>query len=318
MSDTPTILSRDVETALKTAKRLARSLDDIRAVDYGFAYKADRPTDRLSIRFHMNRKRRLNELPRNQRLPESIEGVPVDVLAVGYMLHGANPRTAQEVLQPGISIGNLKLKTTGTLGVWVTDLTTQELCILSNWHVLCGGPEAAVGDQISQPGPMDLGSNPGHEVARLERWLRLSEQFDAAMARIVEGVKTNFELFATAVRPTGTSSPSLGMRMLKSGAVSGVTHAIVDGIGGSYRLDYTGYGDGPEWMEGFRLVPDPENPSNALSLEGDSGSLWMDSAGRRAVGLHFAGEDDLSPLNDYALAHSIEEIFARLNVRLAS
>jgi hypothetical protein len=266
----------------------------------------------------MNRKRRLNELPRNQRLPDSIEGVPVDVLAVGYMLHGGNPRTAQEVLQPGISIGNLKLKTTGTLGVLVTDLTTQELYILSNWHVLCGGPEAAVGDQISQPGPMDLGSNPAHEVARLERWLRLSEQFDAAIARVIAGVQTNLELFATAVRPTGTSSPIPGMRMFKSGAVSGVTHAIVDGIGGSYRLDYTGYGDSPEWMEGFRLVPDPENPSNALSLEGDSGSLWVDTAAQRAVGLHFAGEDDISPLNDYALAHPIEDIFARLNVRLPS
>src|SRR5262249_28907732 len=162
-----------------------------------------------------------------------------------------------------------------------------DLCILSNWHVLCGGPEAAVGDQISQPGPMDLGSNLGHQVARLERWLRLSEQFDAAIAQVVESVPAKVDIFSTTVRPTRHSSPTPGMRMLKSGAVSGVTHAIVDGIGGSYRLDYTGYGDGPEWMEGFRLVPDPENPSNALSLEGDSGSLWMDSAGQRAVGLHF-------------------------------
>jgi hypothetical protein len=59
-------------------------------------------------------------------------------------------------------------------------------------------------------------------------------------------------------------------------------------------------------------------PAPALSLEGDSGSLWVESATGRAVGLHFAGEDDQSPLNDYALAHAIEDVFARLNIALVS
>jgi hypothetical protein len=107
------------------------------------------------------------------------------------------------------------------------------------------------------------------------------------------------------------------MLVIKSGAVSGVTHAIVDGIAGSYRLDYTGFGDGPQWMAGFRLVPDLAAPAAALSLEGDSGSLWVEAATGYAVGLHFAGEDDQSPLNDYALAHPIEDVFARLNIALA-
>jgi hypothetical protein len=316
MAGWPAILPPEVLTALTVAKRRARSLDDIRAVDYGLAYKDGKATDQPCIRFHMNRKRRLSDLPRDQRLPDSIDGIPVDVLATGYMLH-ASPRAAQAVLQPGISVGNLKLKTTGTLGALVRDVSTRELCILSNWHVLCGGPEAAVGDQISQPGPMDLGSNPPHEVARLERWLRLSEQIDAAIARVDQGIQTDFELFATTFRPTATATPTLGMRLLKSGAVSDVTHAIVDGVAGSYRLDYTNFGDGPEWMDGFRLVADPTSPAQALSLEGDSGSLWVDGAGEKAVGLHFAGEDDVSPLNDYALAHPIEDVFARLNIALA-
>jgi hypothetical protein len=318
MAATSDPLSGKVLSALSLGKRLARSLDDVRAVDYGFAYKKNRITKRPSIRFHMNRKRRLSDLPRDQRLPDTIEGVEVDVLATGYMLHNGNPRGPQSVLQPGISIGNVKLKTTGTLGALVRDRASEGLCLLSNWHVLCGGPEAAVNDGISQPGPMDLGSNPSHEIARLERWLRLSEQFDAAIALLAPSVQSDGTLFGTRFRPTSTASPELGMKVLKSGAVSGVTHAIIDGIAGSYRLDYTGYGDAPEWMDGFRMVQDPSAPAKAVSLEGDSGSLWVDSTGTRAVGLHFAGEDDQSPLNDYALAHPIEDVLTRLNLTLAA
>ena len=264
----------------------------------------------------MNCKRRLSQLTIDQKLPKTIEGIEVDVLEIGYIPHAGSPRAPQTVLQPGLSVGNLKQRTTGTLGALVRDLATNDLCILSNWHVLCGGPEAAVGDGISQPGPMDLGSNPARTVASLERWLRLSEQLDAALARLAPDVESIEQLFDTAITPTATTAPLLGMPVIKSGAVSGVTHAVVDGISGSYRLDYTGFGDGPQWMSRFRLVPDPAAPATALSLEGDSGSLWVESATGRAVGLHFAGEDDQTPLNDYALAHPIDDVFARLNIAL--
>jgi hypothetical protein len=314
----PDSLPPDVANALTAAKRLARSLDDVRAVDYGFAYEDGKRTERPSVRFHMNRKRRLSQLTTDQKLPKTIEGIEVDVLEIGYSPHAGSPRAAQAVLQPGLSVGNLKQRTTGTLGALVRDLATNDRCILSNWHVLCGGPEAAVGDGISQPGPMDLGSNPARTVANLERWLRLSEQLDAALARLAPDVESTEQLFDTAITPTATTAPLLGMPVIKSGAVSSVTHAVVDGISGSYRLDYTGFGDGPQWMSGFRLVPDPAAPATALSLEGDSGSLWVESATGRAVGLHFAGEDDQSPLNDYALAHPIDDVFARLNIALVS
>jgi hypothetical protein len=312
----PDPLPPDVANALTAAKRLARSLDNIRAVDYGFAYEDGKRTERTSVRFHMNRKQRLSQLTTDQKLPKTIEGIEVDVLEIGYIPHAGSPRAPQAVLQPGLSVGNLKQRTTGTLGALVRDLATNDLCILSNWHVLCGGPEAAVGDGISQPGPMDLGSNPARTVASLERWLRLSEQLDAALARLAPDVESIEQLFDTAITPTATTAPLLGMPVIKSGAVSGVTHAVVDGVSGSYRLDYTGFGDGPQWMSGFRLVPDPAAPATALSLEGDSGSLWAESATGYAVGLHFAGEDDQTPLNDYALAHPIDDVFARLNIAL--
>ena len=297
-----------------SAKRLARSLDNIRAIDFGIVYEKDKATRRTGIRFHMDRKLKLSKLSADQRLPNMIDGVEVDVLGVGYTPHVGSPRAPHNPLQPGISIGSRKQQTTGTLGPIVRDLSTKNLCLLSNWHVLCGGPEARSNDEITQPGPMDFQDPP--TVALLDRWLRLGEQYDAALARLAPGGHAEEQLFDTTFKPTATKAPALGMRLVKSGAVSGVTQAMIDGVSGSYRLDYTSYGDGPQWMEGFRLVPDLALPPGAISLPGDSGSLWIDSADGVAVGLHFAGEDNISPLNNYALAHPIQDVFVRLNVTL--
>ena len=315
MPKAPRSTPEKVEAALIAAKGLARSLNDLRAIDYGVVYEDGKPTARTGIRFHMHRKLRLSKLAVDQRLPKVIEGIEVDVLGVGYTPHIGSPRAPHDPLQPGLSIGSRKQLTTGTLGPIVRDLSNQNLCLLSNWHVLCGGPEARQNDEITQPGPMDF--NNGPTVALLDRWLRLGEQFDAALARLAPGGHANDQLFDTTFRPVATKAPALGMRLVKSGAVSGVTQARIDGVSGSYRLDYTGYGDGPQWMQGFRLVPDPALPAGAISLPGDSGSLWIDSADGVAVGLHFAGEDDVSPLNNYALAHPIEDVFVRLNVALS-
>lgn len=224
--------------------------------------------------------RPLSPLPKEQRLPDFIEGVEVDVLSAGYAPHNGSPRSQQQTMQPGLSVGSVKQKTTGTLGA-------------------------------------NLGMNPVRDAATLDRWLRLAEQYDAAIARLTPQLQSNNELFGTALLPKGIAQPALGMKIVKSGAVSGITHGIIDGVGGSYRIDYTGFGDTVEWMEGFRIVPDPASPAKALSLEGDSGSLWVDATGQNAVGLHFAGEDDASPLNEYALAHPMSDVLARLNVALA-
>jgi hypothetical protein len=304
--------------ALTQAKRIARSLDGVRGVDYGYTYRGGERTTRLGIRFHMHRKRGKKDVPRDQRLPDNLGGVEVDVLSAGYRPHNGNPRGPQTPLAPGLSIGNAKTLSTGSLCTFVRSIGDDAACILSNWHVLCGAPEAAAGDPISQPGPMDAGSSPTAEVATLLRWLKLSQQFDAAVAVLKPDVAVSGTLFGTNVRPGAVVTPAVGMRVLKSGAMTGVTHGIVDGIGGSYQLDYTNFGDAPEWMLGFRVVPDPAAPATDLSLDGDSGSLWVTADGGNPVGLHFAGEDDNGPLNEYALAHSLESVLQRLNVSLAT
>src|ERR1700688_3312866 len=97
-----------VDAALTAAKRLARSLDDIRAIDYGVIYESDKATARKGIRFHMNRKLALTNVAKDQRLPNAIQGIEVDVLGVGYTPHTGSPRAPHDPLQPGISIGSRK------------------------------------------------------------------------------------------------------------------------------------------------------------------------------------------------------------------
>jgi hypothetical protein len=141
---------------------------------------------------------------------------------------------------------------------------------------------------------MDLGSNPAKEIAKLERWLRLSEQFDAALGRLTSSVELSEQLFDTAITPTTTTAP--GMSVIKSGAVSGVTQALVDGVSGTYRLDYTAFGGGPEWMAGFRVVPDAAAPATALSLESDSGRAADDGRSSFGSGKTGAGSTAYPPI----------------------
>lgn len=304
-----------LQLALRAAKRLVRQIDDVRGVDFGLVYKDGKPTGRTGIRFHMNRKRRPGELSLGQRLPASIEGIEIDVLSAGYALHPGGPGAPPPTLEAGISVGSLKQRTTGTLGPLVEDAAGQRY-LMSNWHVLCGGPEAQPDDEICQPGPMDQPG--GAVVAHLARWLRLDQHFDAAIARVADGIPLAGEPSGTTIRLTGTKPPALGMRLRKCGTASGVTEAVVDGGGvGSYRLDYGQFGFPPQWMDGFRLVQLPGSTAPAISLPGDSGAVWFDPEDGKAVGLHFAGEDRLSPLDDYALAHPIERVFALLGVQLA-
>ena len=301
--------------ALALAKRIARSLDGVQGIDFGYAYRNRKRTRRCCIRFHMARKVSTSSLAADQVIPEELAGVPTDVLDAAYSPH-ASPFTAVEVLQPGISIGNSVRRGTGTLGGIVRDRTAEIRFLLSNWHVLCAGPEAEAGDEVSQPGPRHLGPNLPRKVAALERWIAPSDGFDAAIARLDPEIEYKLEPLDAGLRPRKVVAPELGMKVTKSGVASGVTHAMIDGVGGSYRIPYAGFGDTERWMSAMRLVPDPLHPAEEISLAGDCGALWLQSGTGHAIGLHFAGEDGLGPLHEYALAQPLERVFELLNVTL--
>ena len=308
--------NRTIALALGAAKRLAGSIDGLQGIDFGWIYKGGVRTNRRGIRFHVKRKRTLDEVDPQQVLPKKIFTIPTDVVQASYAPHAPGPTSLFNPLRPGISAGNTLRQTTGTLGLFVTDKQTGDGCMLSNWHVFYGSPDAAVGEEITQPGPAHLGSSPPRNVATLLKSLSLANGLDAAIAKLIAGTAVDLKTLGTNLQPAKVANPQVGMRLIKAGVTSGVTRAIVDGVGGSYQIDYTNFGEKVRWMDGFRLVADPDQPEDEISLEGDSGAVWFEPTKRWAVGLHFGGEDGLGPLAEYALAHPLPLVLDRLNVTI--
>ena len=153
-------------------------------------------------------------------------------------------------------------------------------------------------------------------VASLERWLELGQGYDAAIAVLVVEVSRESSILDRGIRISGFEDPRLGLSLAKVGAASGVRRAVIDGIEGTFELDYSGYGDQKRWMEGLRLIPDPANPEDNISVAGDSGAVWFNPETQCAVALHFAGENGNGRTAGYAIAHPISPILSLLDVSL--
>jgi len=299
------------------AKRVAQRYDGITGVDFGFIYKAGKRTTKRGIRFHVAMKRASEQLSDVERLPDELHGFECDVLQARYRPNDGTAAQVSRTLLPGISIGNLPRRTTGTLGMMVLDSHTGDPCVLSNWHVLAGSTSAASGEEIIQPGPASLGpSDPANKVAELLRWTNLSHGYDAALGRIVGGIAFSNHDGDANVELISTVEPTLGMKLVKSGLSSRFTHAVVDGIDGSYPIDYSDYGDATRWMDGVHLVSDPSSKDDEITLDGDSGSIWFQQDSGHTVALNFSGEDGIGPLAEYALAHRLSRVLELLAARL--
>jgi hypothetical protein len=305
--------SKKNESAIAKAVRLARTRPGITGVDYGFVYENGVRQKTTGIRFHVAEKFPLSKLPAEQVLPTALDDMRCDVVEAKYSLHGS-PRSQCDPLQLGVSVGNAQRSTTGTMGPCVRDRHSGKQGFISNWHVLCGSPNARAGEAISQPGPMHQGTQAARIAGILERWAPLDAGCDAAVALLVEGVAENQSMFDSSMAIAGTEVPRLGTHLIKFGVTSLLTHGFVDGVDGSFRIDYSSYGDTTRWIDGLRIVVDPDHPDADISLAGDSGSAWVDAETREIVALHFAGEDGLGPTAEYALAQPIQRVLNILDV----
>ena len=303
------------QASLAAAKRLALRFAGVTGVDYGYKYRAGVRSSQPCVRFHVSRKLPLDALRSHEVLPAELGSIACDVVQARYAPQ-TSPRMRFDPIRPGVSIGNVARRSTGTLGAIVREAGSGRFCLLSNWHVFCGTSAAQPGEAISQPGPLHLGSGPERPVASLERWLDLRHGCDAAIAVLSAGVANDGSVFDLGINLNGVEEPRLGLALVKAGAASGVTHAMVDGIEGSFELDYSGYGDQKRWMDGFRLIPDPNNPEDEISVVGDSGAVWINPETQCAVALHFAGEDGIGPTAEYAIAHPISRVLSLLDLTL--
>jgi hypothetical protein len=198
----------------------------------------------------------------------------------------------------------------GTLGSLVTDGVNQY--ILSNNHVLARENAASIGDDIDQPGLIDVGCQQiaSDVVADLSNFVTLSfkkgttNSVDAAIAQTRAGtVQTDGSILGIGTVSNLTATAVVGCEVQKVGRTTGLTTGAV------YATDTTvsvKYNSGTAKFTNQILVT-----PGTFSAGGDSGSLVVRSGSNpRPVGLLFAGS------SSYTIANPIDAVTSALGVSM--
>lgn len=293
------------------AKSMRRLIGTKNIVAVGISEKITKgkPTGKLALTFYVERKVPLKKLRADSLIPPTVpealsgpEAIPTDVVVLGKIHPDVN--VTRNPVQPGNSIGHVNI-TAGTLGALVTKGNT--LHILSNSHVLALSGTAKKGDCIVYPGNADGGVMPKDLVANLSGFKKFIaggdfvNRVDCAIAkptvaRLLDMVSETKGLGV----PKGTIKPERGMKIVKVGRTTGKTTGVVRDVHFRFVLDYDEIGE-----VGFI----DQVLCTRYSKPGDSGSLVLDQATGRAVGLHFAGANGgsvFSPIDDVLKALGVE------------
>jgi hypothetical protein len=267
-------------------------------------------TGKLALTFYVERKISLKKLRADQAVPSTVpealsgpEAIPTDVIVLGKLRPEVN--AIKNPLQPGNSIGHVDTSA-GTLGAVVTK--GGAFYILSNSHVLALSGMAKKGDAIIFPGEADGGALPDNLVAKLSGFKKfvpgtafvnrvdcaIAKPTPARLADLVSEIKgLGF--------PKGTIKPVRGMKIVKVGRTTGKTTGEVRDVHFRFTLDY----EGDVGEVGFI----DQVLCTRYTDGGDSGSLVIDKATGRAVGLHFAGANGgsvFSPIDDVLKALGVK------------
>ena len=298
-------------------------------VGVGAGYKVvdGQMTDNVAVVVLVREKIASEGLPPGAVVPERVDGVETDVIAVGE-LRPMQARTGRWRPAPGgVSIGHYQISA-GTFGAVVRDRASGERLILSNNHVLANSNDAQLGDPIIQPGGADGGEVASDTIAHLERFCTI--QFEnqpgtcglaasyAAIGNAIAGllgsshrlqtIQVNPQAVnlvdAAVARPvsddiildeileigevSGTAPAELGMSIRKSGRTTGFTTGMITVLDATVTVNY-GIGRNARFEN--QIVSGP------MSQGGDSGSLLVDGNSQRAVGLLYAGSPQTTIYN---------------------
>jgi hypothetical protein len=313
-----------VDPKLLAAKQKADEtllkLPGVNGIDIGYKEVGGKPTNQLAIRVLVTQKK---DVPKAQRVPLEIDGVPTDVIERKFELHQFVNKLRVEELHPmvdagtytplkgGIGIGPCRaiggFVYVGTLGCFVIDNLTGKHMMLSNFHVMCVDNGHAVGDTMCQPSRVDGGSCPGGIVGTLARQ-SLGGKVDCAVAEVTGSRGNSCEIVDIGF-VAGQGTATLGQAVRKRGRTTMLTYGTVDAIHLTVTIDYEDGLGNVTLTDQIGIKPDTtKNPK--FGDHGDSGSALVDDA-RNVVGLYFAGDD-----TGYGVANPIADVLAALNVKL--
>jgi hypothetical protein len=205
----------------------------------------------------------------------------------------------------------------GTIGSLVEDINGTQY-ILSNNHVLARTNRGVPGEDIIQPGLIDVGcgQDPQDVVADLTGYVPIqfsgSNVADAAIAEVRAG-QVDGTGSILGIGPTGSTTlpASIGLKVKKAGRTTGVTFGEVGAIDVTAKVIYSkrcGGNGGPTATFVNQILITP----GTFSDGGDSGSLIVEDVATspRAVGLLFAGS------TSYTLANPIGPVLSAFGVAM--
>jgi len=301
----------DIELAIAQEAKEINEIDllsraNVQGVGIGYKQVNNKDTDNLSVVIYVEKKIKEDKLDKKDIAPKKIEivmpsggkslQVVTDVQVVGKIEAQTFIARIRPV-KPGYSIGHYKI-TAGTFGCLVRDICPPcRIHILSNNHVLANSNVANIGDPILQPGRFDGGKVPSDVIARLSRFVPIRfgsmDRFnlvDAALALPTDQRNVIASVVGLGI-PKGTVEATLGMAVVKSGRTTQTTAGKVTGIDATVAVGY-----GASGVAYFRNQIITTN----MSQGGDSGSLLMSRADKKATGLLFAGSSQITIHNNIA------------------
>ncbi len=271
------------------------SLSNVQGVGIGYKEVGSKESTELCIKVYVEKKQPKKNLSSEDMVAATMGGIKTDVQEVGRIEALAFTSKVRPT-KPGFSIGHFQI-TAGTFGCLVRDVCPPcRVHILSNNHVLANSNSAAIGHPILQPGRVDGGLFPRDLIGRLSRFIPIRfnnpsryNLVDAALARPTNQRDVMSSVVALGI-PRGSVEATLGLNVVKSGRTTETTTGRVTGIDVTVAVNY---GVGVGYFRNQILTTN-------MSQGGDSGSLLMSRADRKATGLLFAGSSQVTIHNNIA------------------
>jgi len=326
---------------VSVASAVQRAGRNVHAVGIGRKISDGKPDGALCVRVYVVQKLPRSLLVARDVIPAKLDGIDTDIVeapppfilgraparrrpAIPAAGRGAVPactdqrKMRQRPVMGGISAGHRDI-TAGTIGCFCRSTAAgddpAQVMALSNNHVLANVNAALIGDPLYQPGPLDGGTLTDY-FATLHRFVPIKKggqeknRVDAAVGSLLPAVAYDRAICSIGAI-NGTTSATEDLEVVKHGRTTGLTEGRVDDIAynGLVGMDH----DDPTvvalFEEQIRIVSTATSP---IGLSGDSGSLVISKAEKKAVGLYFAGP----PNGEYGIANQISDVLQELQVEL--
>lgn len=304
-------------------------LPHVNAVGIGGREKNGQPTGEVVIKVFVTHKKPFHEVPPEEVIPESFEGVATDVIEMGppskIQTPGAiNPEVMPldgvtfDPLRGGISITPEGAEAIGgTLGCLLRDKKDVTAVYgLTNHHVVVN-PNLSLSRRLSHPLVAVTGFSATNTIGIVAAGFDESKG-DAAVIRLnpnqrwtptIEGIGS----VRGTHQVTLAEAKSLNYQVRKRGIRTGLTGGIVEAIG-------TTSGSGSTKKTNDMIIrpnPDPTQPGvpTFFVWDGDSGSVIVNAADE-VVGLIYAKDrPKFEALQTHGLAAPIKDVLKRFKAR---